>query len=107
MQGNEAKNSTVKWFEGRGFEWFSKPLSLYSYFLGEKIKKENEKLENWLQWHRNSGFESRVSDWFNKYEPADNSYLRRAENWLYNEMTPSDIDVVFVGDNDLLPARVL
>jgi len=105
MQGNEAKNSTVKWFESKGFEWFSKPLSLYSYFLSDKIKRENEKIQNFLDFHRNSGFELKVSDWFEKYEPVDYGIMRRAENWLYNEMNPSDIYTIFQGDNEITAPR--
>ncbi len=70
-QGGKAKDLLFSWFKKKGFEWFDKPLSLYSYYLNKKLKKEKEKMQAFIDWNKNSGFETREACWLQKMEKDD------------------------------------
>lgn len=71
MQGNEARDKVFQWFKNKGFEWFDKPLSMYTYFLEFRLKKEKERLEKMCKFWKESKWEANVVNWYEKMQKCD------------------------------------
>lgn len=63
-KGEEAKNRLFNWFKSQGFEWFDKPLSVYSEALRVKQVKKDSFM---IRWHRHThrlGWENNIPEWW-------------------------------------------
>ncbi|MFK5947938.1 MAG: hypothetical protein QM500_04095 [Methylococcales bacterium] len=63
-KGHDAKDRLFNWFESMGFEWYKKPLSLYSEILRKKQLGIDEYMHKWHEHTNRLGWENRIPEWW-------------------------------------------